>query len=124
MRRDFTYIDDLVEGVVRLVDVPPPLPGPGRPPAIQGDSLSPVAPFRIVNVGTSQPVVLGDFVAAIEAALGRPVARRLLPMQPGDVPATWADTSLLAALTGHRQATPLAEGVRRFVDWYRAYQAA
>ncbi|MFP4304437.1 MAG: SDR family NAD(P)-dependent oxidoreductase [Rhodosalinus sp.] len=113
MMRDFTYIDDLVEGVVRLIDA---VPATER--ACAGDSLSPVAPWRVVNIGNAQPVKLGDFVAAIEAALGMEAEKRLLPMQPGDVPATWADTTLLTALTGHRPGTPLEEGVRSFVDWY------
>ncbi|MFP4044303.1 MAG: SDR family NAD(P)-dependent oxidoreductase [Rhodosalinus sp.] len=113
MMRDFTYIDDLVEAVVRLIDA---VPATERTCA--GDSLSPVAPWRVVNIGNAQPVKLGDFVAAIEAALGMEAEKRLLPMQPGDVPATWADTTLLTALTGHRPGTPLEEGVRSFVDWY------
>ena len=116
MRRDFTYIDDLAEAVMRLIDVPPARPEGAVP---DGDSLSPVAPFRIVNIGNSEPVELLDFIAAIEAATGREIERRLLPMQPGDVPATWADTSLLEQLTGSRPTTPVAEGVARFVAWYR-----
>jgi UDP-glucuronate 4-epimerase len=120
MQRDFTYIDDLVEAVVRLIDVPPALPGPARE-TIPGDSLSPVAPWRVVNIGNATPVEVGDFVAAVEAALGHPVERRLLPMQPGDVPATWADTALLERLTDYRPATPVETGVRHFVDWYRGH---
>jgi UDP-glucuronate 4-epimerase len=116
MQRDFTYIDDLVEVVVRLIDVPPVRPDGQVAP---GDSLSPVAPFRIVNIGNAAPVGLMDFIAAIEAATGRKVERRMLPMQPGDVPATWADTTLATHLTGFTPATPLAEGVARFVAWYR-----
>ena len=120
MRRDFTYIDDLVEAVARLDASRPPERARGsRWPS--GDSLSPVAPFRIVNIGNSEPVELMDFIAAIEAATGRELARQMLPMQQGDVPATWADTRLLERLTGYRPATPVAEGVARFVDWYRDY---
>ena len=113
MMRDFTYVDDLVEAVARLIPAVP-----GAQPVCEADSLSPVAPWRVVNIGNAQPVRLGDFIAAVEAALGRPAERTLLPMQPGDVPATWADVTLLDALTGPRRATPLAEGVQAFVDWY------
>ncbi len=114
MRRDFTYVDDLVEGILRLIDVVP-----GTEP-VEGDSLSPDAPFRIVNIGNGDPVPLEAFVAAIEAAMGRPAARNLLPMQPGDVPATWADAGLIARLTGAPlPKTPLDQGVAAFVAWYR-----
>jgi UDP-glucuronate 4-epimerase len=115
MLRDFTYVDDLVEGIRRLVELPPRHPAA---PVSAEDSLSPVAPFRIVNIGNGAPVRLGDFIDAIEAALGRPAQRDLRPMQPGDVPATWADTRLLEALTGPLPRTDLNEGVRRFVAWY------
>jgi UDP-glucuronate 4-epimerase len=116
MARDFTYVADLVEGIRRLIDV---VPGTA---AVEGDSLSPVAPWRVVNIGNGQPVPLADFVAAIEAAMGRPAARNLLPMQPGDVPATWADAGLIARLTGGPlPQTPLSQGVAAFVDWYRGW---
>jgi UDP-glucuronate 4-epimerase len=116
MARDFTYVADLVEGIRRLIDV---VPGTT---AVEGDSLSPVAPWRVVNIGNGQPVPLADFVAAIEAAMGRPAARNLLPMQPGDVPATWADAGLIARLTGGPlPQTPLSQGVTAFVDWYRGW---
>ena len=118
MRRDFTYIDDLVDAVIRLVDVPPERPEGAVP---EGDSLSPVAPFRIVNIGNSEPVELVDFIAAVEAATGRTIEKRMLPMQPGDVAATWADTRLLERLTGRRPATPVADGVARFVEWWRCW---
>lgn len=114
MSRDFTYVGDLVEAVRRLIDVPPVAGVP-----VEGDSLSPVAPWRIVNVGSGRPVPLGAFIDAIEAATGRIARRRLLPMQPGDVPATWAGSDLLERLTGYRPDTPVEEGVRRFVEWYR-----
>ena len=119
MQRDFTYIDDLVEALVRLVDVPPPPPG-DRGAAIPGDSLSPVAPWRVVNIGNAAPVALGDFIAAIEQAMGQEAQKNLMPMQPGDVPATWADTGLLRALVGQVPSTPVQEGVRAFVEWYRS----
>ena len=117
MSRDFTYVDDLVEAVRRLIDVPPV---PGAAPEA-GDSLSPVAPWRVVNVGTGRAVPLSALIDAVEAATGRRAERRLLPMQPGDVPATWARADLLERLTGYRPATPIEEGVRRTVAWYRAH---
>lgn len=120
MRRDFTYIDDLVDGVMALSRCVPVRPGAGEA-VVAADSLSPVAPFRVVNLGNSSPVLLTDFIAAIEAATGRKAQRNLLPMQPGDVPATWADAALLQRLTGHVPATPVSEGVRRFVEWYQDY---
>ena len=119
MKRDFTYIDDLVEGMRLLVDAVPEPGGAVR----QGDSVSPVAPFRIVNVGNSSPVQLTDFIDAIEESLGQTATRNLMDMQPGDVPATWADASLLNALTGYAPKTDLRTGVRRFVKWYREYYA-
>lgn len=118
MRRDFTYVDDLVEGIVRLIGVPPLERVGAR------DSLSPVAPFRVVNIGNGAPVGLMEFVAAIEAVTGLTALKTLLPMQPGDVPATWADAGLIEALTGPLPRTDIAEGVRRFVDWYREYYRA
>ena len=121
MKRDFTYIDDLVEGIRLLMAAVPVRPADGVVP--EGDSLSPVAPFRVVNIGNAAPVQLVDFIAAIEAATGREAVRNLMPMQPGDVPATWADTSLLHSLTGHSPRTPVSEGVARFVAWYRDYYA-
>ena len=112
MRRDFTYVDDLVEGITRLVPHVPVLGGAGA---------SPVAPWRVVNIGNGAPVGLMDFVAAIEAATGRKAVKNLLPMQPGDVPATWADTTLFETLAGMLPKTDIAVGVRHFVDWYREY---
>jgi UDP-glucuronate 4-epimerase len=116
MKRDFTYIDDLVEALVRLVDR---VPDPAAP--VAQDSLSPVAPFRVINIGNADPAPLPDFIAAIEAATGRQAQQTLLPMQPGDVPATWADTHLLKELTGFQSATDLRTGVQHFVDWFRGY---
>lgn len=117
MWRDFTYIDDLVRGIKGLIDA---VPG-GPQTAVEGDSLSPAAPFRIVNIGNSDKVRLLDFVDAIEAEVGRPAIRNYMAMQTGDVPATWADASLLQNLTGHRPQTGFREGVARFVRWYRDY---
>lgn len=120
MMRDFTYIDDLVEAIRRLVDTPPMRPDSAEAIA-EGDSLSPVAPWRVVNIGNSQPVQLGDMIAAVEDALGVTAQRNLMPMQPGDVPATWADAELLRSLTGYVPQTDIRQGVQRFVDWYRDY---
>ena len=120
MMRDFTYVEDLVEAIRRLVDVAPERPD-SREDIAEGDSLSPVAPWRVVNIGNSQPVELGGMIAAIEEALGIEAKRNLLPMQPGDVPATWADAELLRSLTDYAPQTDLREGVRRFVAWYRDY---
>lgn len=112
MRRDFTYVDDLVTGITRLVDAVPVIGGPGA---------SPVAPWRVVNIGNGAPVGLMEFVAAIEAATGKSAQKRLMPMQPGDVPATWADATMIETLTGPLPRTEIGDGVRRFVDWYRGY---
>lgn len=116
MRRDFTYIDDLVIGIERLIAAVP-----GTEAAGAFDSLSPVAPWRVVNIGNGAPVQLMEFVAAIEAATGAEARKNLMPMQPGDVPATRADATLIEALTGPLPRTDIREGVRRFVDWYRDY---
>jgi UDP-glucuronate 4-epimerase len=120
MARDFTYVDDLVRGIRLLIDVPPPQAGDRGTP-VSGDSLSPVAPFRVVNIGNSEKVPLLDFIDAIEAAIGRPIARNLMEMQKGDVPATWADATLLQSLTGYRPATSVRDGIAAFVAWYRDY---
>ena len=117
MERDFTYVDDLVEAIDRLV---PCRPEAGRK-AIEDDSVSAVAPFRIVNIGAAQPVQLLDFIAEIERACGRPAIRNLMPMQPGEVLKTWADTSLLQALTGFRPSIEVGRGVAEFVAWYRGF---
>ncbi|WP_417480541.1 NAD-dependent epimerase/dehydratase family protein [Maricaulis maris] len=119
MMRDFTYVTDLVQGIRLLIDVVPARPEDGIVPP--GDSLSPVAPWRVINIGNSQAVPLSDFIAAIESATGLKAQRNPMCMQPGDVPATWADASLLHDLTGYRPGTALVDGVRCFVDWYRDY---
>ncbi len=120
MARDFTYVTDLVHAIRLLVDCPPE--APASPKAIpEGDSLSPVAPFRTVNIGNSTPVQLLEFISEIEDALGMPIKKNMLPMQMGDVPATWADGSLLQSLTGYRPQTTVRQGVRVFVEWYRDY---
>ena len=114
MARDFTYVEDLVEGIRRLIAV-----APGTVSAGPMDSLSPVAPFRAVNIGNAAPVPLMDFVAAVERATGRVAEKNFLPMQAGDVPRTWASDELLRALVGALPRTPLDEGVGAFVRWYR-----
>lgn len=119
MYRDFTYVDDLVRGIRLLIDAVPVRPVAGGVPA--GDSLSPVAPYRVVNIGNSDKVRLLDFVEAIEDALGKTAIRNLMPMQKGDVPATWADATLLQTLTGYRPQTDFRDGVGRFVAWFRDY---
>ena len=120
MYRDFTYVEDLVRGIRLLIDAVPERPASADAIA-PGDSLSPVAPYRVVNIGNSDKVRLLDFIRAIETATGREAEMRMLPMQPGDVPATWASTALLEQLTGHRPSTPVSEGVKHFVAWYRDY---
>ncbi|MDC0739693.1 SDR family NAD(P)-dependent oxidoreductase [Cognatishimia sp. SS12] len=119
MKRDFTYVTDLVHGMRLLMDAVPQRPADGVVP--KGDSLSPVAPHRVVNIGNNDAVQLTDFIAAIEAATGLTAKRNLLPMQPGDVPATWADAELLKTLTGYQPKTDVPTGVQAFVDWYRSY---
>jgi UDP-glucuronate 4-epimerase len=122
MQRDFTYIDDIVEGVIRVLDrIPQPNPGwSGERP----DSASSNAPYRLYNIGNHSPVELERFIAVLEEALGRKALRRLLPMQPGDVPATYADVADLQRDVGFSPATPIEEGLRRFVAWYRDFYAA
>ena len=119
MVRDFTYVDDIVEGVVRTVDNPP-APNPKWNAADPNPATS-AAPWRLFNIGNGQPVELMRYIRAIEAATGKKARLDLLPMQAGDVLATHADTSALESVTGFRPATPVEEGVKRFVDWYREY---
>ena len=121
MFRDFTYVEDLVRAIRLLIDAVPPAAGADRG-MIEGDSLSPVAPFRIVNIGNSEKVRLLDFIEALEAEIGKPANRNYMEIQPGDVPATWADATLLQNLTGYRPDTDIRDGVRRFVAWYRETQ--
>jgi UDP-glucuronate 4-epimerase len=120
MWRDFTYVEDLVRGIADLIDVPPVRPANPQDIA-EGDSLSPAAPFRVVNIGNSDKVRLTDFIDAIEAEIGKDAVRNYMPMQQGDVPATWADASLLQRLTGFSPQTPFRDGVAKFVAWYRDY---
>ena len=119
MRRDFTYIDDIVEGVLRVLDKPATA-DPDYDPLRPTPATARV-PHRVFNIGASEPVALLDFIETLEQALGRTADKRFLPMQDGDVPATYADTRRLEAWVGFAPKTPLATGIGRFVDWYRAY---
>lgn len=119
MYRDFTYVEDLVRGIRLLIDAAPGRPVDGVVEA--GDSLSPVAPWRVVNIGNSDKVRLLDFIEAIEDEIGVKATRNYMGMQPGDVPATWANAELLKRLTGYQPQTPFREGVAKFVSWYREY---
>jgi UDP-glucuronate 4-epimerase len=119
MQRDFTYIDDIVEGVIRVMNRIPEADSnwsSDRP-----DPSSSCVPYRLYNIGNNQPVALMDFIRAIETALGKKAAIEYLPLQPGDVPATFADVSDLISDTGFKPATPVPEGIQKFVDWYREY---
>ena len=119
MQRDFTYVDDIVEGMFRLLDH---LPEPN--PDWRGDAPDPgtsPAPYRLYNIGNNNPVKLMDFIGAIEAALGREAEKEMLPIQPGDVPSTYADVDALQEAVGFRPSTPLKIGVERFIAWYREY---
>lgn len=116
MQRDFTYIDDIVEGVVRVVDQPAQADPSWNPDA--PDPGSSHAPYRLYNIGNNNPVQLLELIEALEAKLGRTAEKRMLPMQPGDVPATYADVADLEAAVGFRPATPIETGIGRFVDWY------
>ncbi len=121
MRRDFTFVGDLAEAIVLLAGEIPPLPAASRAGLPEADSLSPVAPWRVVNIGAEQPVDLMDFVKTIEAATGLVATCNFMDMQQGDVPVTFADTSLLSGLTGFKPTTKLADGVAAFVAWFRDY---
>jgi UDP-glucuronate 4-epimerase len=116
MRRDFTYVDDVVEAVVRLVPQPP-----APNPAWSGEAPDPatsLAPWHVYNIGNSKPVEVTEVVRLIEEAVGKPATREFLPMQPGDVPETCADVGDLEHAVGFRPNTPIGEGIRRFVDWF------
>ncbi|MEM7728629.1 MAG: NAD-dependent epimerase/dehydratase family protein [Pseudomonadota bacterium] len=122
MHRDFTYVADVAEALMRLITTIPPGPGETRR-TVAGDSLSPVAPFRVVNVGNSDKVRLLDFIDAIEASLGVTAQRVMVQHQAGDVPATHSDSTLLRDLTGFTPQTDYRDGIARFADWFRDYKA-
>lgn len=119
VRRDFTYIDDLIEAILRLAEMPPSEANRVSGESVT-DTLSRHAPFRVVNIGLGRPIDVNTLVAAVEDALGRKARTRLLPMQKGDVPQTFASASLLKALTGFTPQVGITDGVRAFADWYRA----
>ena len=122
MLRDFTYIDDIVTGVVRVVDrIPPPDPAWDAASADPGTSS---APYRLYNIGNNNPVRLMTLIETLENALGRKAEKRMMELQPGDVPATFADVDDLVRDVGFRPSTPIEVGVQRFVDWYREYYCA
>jgi UDP-glucuronate 4-epimerase len=119
MKRDFTYVDDIVEGIVRVIDNPPS----GNPQwsGANPDPSGSKAPYKVYNIGNSSPVRLMDFIEAIEEAIGRKAQKNMMEIQPGDVPATWADTTDLERDLGYKPDTPIKVGVRRFVDWYKDF---
>ncbi len=122
MARDFTYVDDVVEGVLRVADQPASVDPTWRADDPHPDpDRSGVAPFRIYNIGRGAPVALTDFIRVLEEKLQKPARRNEMPMQPGDVAETFADTRALEAAVGYRPATPIELGVAHFVDWYRSY---
>ena len=121
MYRDFTYVTDLVYAIRRLIDVAPSAGDSGSPTVLQ-DSVSAVAPWRVVNIGNSNKVRLLDLIEALEHSLGIKAEKNFMPMQPGDVPATWADCSLLHELTGFRPNTDIGVGVPKFVAWFLEYR--
>jgi UDP-glucuronate 4-epimerase len=117
MARDFTYVNDLVNGIKLLIDVIPSI----NKNLDKLDSLSPIAPYRVVNIGNSEKIKLLDFIDAIEKNLGKKAIRNYMPIQKGDVPATWADASLLNKLTGYTPKTNFKNGINNFIKWYREY---
>lgn len=123
MYRDFTFVTDLVRGIRLLIDAAPERPTT-KEDIPEGDSLSPVAPFRVVNIGNSDKVKLTDFIDEIERQCGKEANRNYMDMQKGDVPATWANAELLKSLTGYQPQTDFRDGIRQFVEWYRAYYGA
>lgn len=120
MSRDFTYVSDLVKAVRLLIDAAPPLIEDREKP-IERDTLSPVGPHRVVNIGNGQNVPLMDFISEIERSLGMEIEKNFMEMQMGDVPGTWANSDLLENLTGYRPNTPVSEGIDRFIEWYLDY---
>ncbi|HLJ28086.1 MAG TPA: NAD-dependent epimerase [Candidatus Angelobacter sp.] len=114
MRRDFTYVDDVVEGIIRVMEKPPDS-------GVSDGAEASSSPYRVFNIGNNQPVDLAKLIRTLEEKIGKKAVTRLLPMQPGDVPVTYADIDNLSQAVGYRPKTPIEEGVSRFVDWYRGY---
>lgn len=121
MKRDFTYIDDLVTGIRLLIDIVPEVGDHQTSKNVRNTNKSPIAPFRVVNIGNSKSEKLSDFIEALEIALNLKAQKRFMPLQAGDVPATWADTTQLKLLTGYTPSTEITDGVLKFVKWYRIY---
>lgn len=119
LRRDFTYIDDIVEGVIRILEKPA-APNPEFDP-VAPDPASSSAPWRIYNIGANHTVSIGEFIETLEKALGKKAVLEMLPAQPGDVESTWADVKSFELATGYKPATTLAEGIGRYVEWYKGY---
>ncbi|MHC5001059.1 MAG: NAD-dependent epimerase/dehydratase family protein, partial [Planctomycetota bacterium] len=119
MRRDFTYVDDIVEGVVRVIDHP--AKGNSDWSGQSPDPSCSKAPYKIYNIGNSNPVELMDFIEAIEQALGKKAQKNMMPIQPGDVPATWANVDDLVEDLDYQPNTTVQEGVQRFIDWYKDF---
>jgi len=119
MERDFTFVEDIVQGIIKTIDNPPR--GNGEWDGNAPDPSSGRAPYKIYNIGNNKPVALMDFIRTIEEITGKKANMNMLPMQPGDVPATWADCSDLERDFGYKPSTPLSEGVKAFVDWYRSF---
>jgi UDP-glucuronate 4-epimerase len=117
MKRDFTYVDDIVSGLIRVLDQPPMIASN----ELADPSVSKTAPYKIYNIGNSSPVRLMDFIDAIETKLGIKAQKELLPMQPGDVPMTWADTTDMHTNLDYCPNTPIVTGVNNFINWYKAY---
>jgi UDP-glucuronate 4-epimerase len=119
MKRDFTYIDDIVEGLIRVIDnIPAPDTGWNRD---NPDSATSYAPYRLYNIGNNNPVELMKFIGVLEDCLGRKAEKNLLPLQPGDVPETYADVDDLVNDVGFKPSTPIEEGIKKFVEWYLDY---
>lgn len=119
MQRDFTYIDDIVEGIIRVLDNPPQ--GDSHWSGMQPDPGSSIAPYKVYNIGNSSPVKLIDFIEAIENAIGNKAIKNFLPLQAGDVPATWADVNDLIENFNYRPNTPIQKGVNEFINWYKGF---
>ena len=119
LSRDFTYIDDIVEGIIRIADVVPKAQHNWTPEL--GSPANSSAPYRVYNIGNGHPVKLLDFIEALETSLGLVAEKNMLPMQPGDLHATWADTEDFFAPTGYQPKVGVSEGVAKFVEWYKSY---
>src|SRR5262249_38034983 len=119
MERDFTYVDDVVESVVRLCALPPERPFAS--PGLKGGSTGPAAPYRVVNVGGARPITLLHLIEVIEAALHKKAVRNYMDRQPGEMLRTEASADLIETVIGYRPATPLSEGIDAFIRWYRSY---